>query len=197
MRAALITSHSPNNRAVFDLTCSNHLEYCQRHSYDYIPNDEPYSPHMPTKYLLSILSDYDFIATMGVDLWIQHPEKPLEDFLRQGITLCPEFVGGTLNADFIVYRNCPETIAVLEKVSLVQQSKEDGQQALNQLYKDGYPGIYSEKYMQIAAPEMNPLKSYEGFNVEDYFARHFHTLGSFPYVNRKEEGLKRWLSILG
>jgi hypothetical protein len=195
MHAALITSHSQNNKTVFDLTTDNHREYCQRRSYDYIPNDEPYSPHMPTKYLLSILTGYDFIATMGVDLWIQHPEKPLEDFLRQGITLCPEFSGGTLNADFIVYKNCPETIAVLEKVSLVQQSKKDGQQALNQLYKDGFPGIYSEKYMQIAAPVMNPCKSYKGFNTEDYFTLHFHTLGSAPYVFRKEEGLKRFLHV--
>ena len=195
-KAALITSHSHNNQEVFELTSDNHFEYCKRHGYEYIPKDEPYNKYVDTKYLLSIIPRYDFIVTMGVDLWIQHPEIPIEQYLRQGITMCPQPTNQQLNADFIVWRNCKETFDILNEISRVQPTVLDGQRALNQLYKTGFSGIYSEQYMQIAAPSINPVINEKGINSKEYFALHFHTLGISPNVSSKINALKSWIISL-
>ena len=193
MPCALVTSHSSNNQELFELTYPNHREYCERHGYTLFPDEEPYTAYTDTAKVRKLLSNYDIVVTMGVDLWIQRPEIPLSGLANDGITLCRE-LKGTLNADLIIYKAGQQTIRTLNAIDSFQHKFRDGQQALNRLSKDSRYIIFVNDKLQVAAPIMNPDIDYKDIDVSGYFALHFHKIGSRPIVGSKLSNLKEWLS---
>ena len=175
MHTILKTSYSPNNRGVFELTTQNHDDYCLKHGYTYCPVDEPYNPYINVDEILGYLKEYELVVTMGVDLTIQHPEIPIEQFARKGITICPEIKSGILNADLVLYTR--ESVALLEKIKVEQVHMKDGQTAINHFSKRSNL-IHREPMLQIAAPVMNDRLDYKNVCIEDYFALHYPV--SFP-----------------
>lgn len=189
---ALVTSHSANNLDVYNASLLNHTEYCRRHDYALIANDETYNPRLNVDQMLWLLKIYDVVVTMGCDLLIQHPAQPLTDFVSPVISICPEILSGTLNADFIVYHRSPLLMNFLHMFRQRQGAFPDSQQLLNVLYQDGNQAIRVFPKMQLASPLMNSGVDYSGINIEDYFALHFHTVGSAPNPVDKAEKMRTY-----
>ena len=190
MSAVFIISYSANNRDVFELSLPNHAAYCSRHGYELVNIDEPYNRYVDTVRIRRYFARYELVVVMGTDVVIQRPEIRIEGFARAGIAMCPEFGNGTLNGDLMIFADCPETYAVLDKLDAVQRQKTDGQTALNELRRQGFGGIYAVEKMQIAAPIMNPGVDYSGVALREYFALHYHRMGSAPIPADKAAAMR-------
>jgi len=107
--------------------------------------------------------------------------------------MCPEIQSGTLNADFIVYHRSPQLFNFLHTFKRRQPFFPDSQQLFNTLYKEGSRDIAVFPKMQLASPLMNSGVDYSGIDIEDYFALHFHTVGSAPDPVDKAEKMRQYL----
>jgi len=188
IKGCLLQSVSPNNFKLFGLTYENHYGYVQKHGYDFLVYNEPYTPYIVTDRVRTLLHTYDVVITIGCDLLIQHPELSL--VYPHTVTMCRELGHGCLNGDLIIYRSLPETFKNLDTLDEYQYKFKDGQQALNRCFS-----VHEEPMLQIAAPIMNPHKDYTGVNIEDYFAMHFHALGKLPDVTDKSTAIENFLKI--
>ena len=190
MSAVFIESYSAGNREVFELSLSNHAAYCERHGYRLINIDEPYNPYIDTARIRHYLERFQLVVVIGADVVIQCPKVRIEQFASGGISMCPEYGGGTLNGDLIVFSGCRETYAVLDKLDAMQRSTPDGQTALNHLHWQGFDGIHAVEKMQIAAPKTNPDVDYSGVDLREYFALHYHRMGFYAWVADKVRGMR-------
>ena len=195
MKLIFRTSYSQNNRKVFELTTKNHAEYCERHGYVYMPVEEKYSPYIDMgKAQWDLLNNADVLAFIGTDVLIQHPEKPLTDFVHDGITMCHDYPNGMLNGDMVLMSG-KWAVYLCPKVAVLQQQRRSTDAAI-ELMRGKFKGIHDEPMMQIPAPNMNPTVDYSGVDTKDYFAIHYHALYAsngttpdFKYNKMIEDGL--------
>ena len=188
MTVLLISSHSANNQNVFELSTDNHREYCERHGYTYRPVEEPYNPYTNTTLIGQVLQDFDVVVNIGCDCIIQHPETPVSDFVHSGFTIGKELHSDTMNADVIIWTR--EALQMFKDIERYQHNYNTGQEFINRLYKDWYPFIHIEPYLQIAAPRMNPTQNYKGIDTKRYWVIHYHTIGYSPVPRAKANAMK-------
>ena len=181
MKVVLTSSHSANNKAVFDLTTKNHSEYCKRHDYTYMPVEEPYHPKLDIPFVKKLINEYDVVVNIGCDVVIQHPETPITVYANPGVTVGRELLG-TLNGDLILFtKEAMSTVDAIDKLHRYMGSSQD---AINFLAKHNN-GIFVEPWLQIAAKELNTHLDYTYVCYNDYFAVHYQKIGYVPVINEK------------
>jgi hypothetical protein len=190
--SALVTSHSPDNQEVFELTRDNHSDYCKRHGYTYIPNEEPYSWYIDPKYAAKVLDDHEYVFFIGCDLFIQRPSTTLEELSADGVAMCRELKSGLLNGDSIIFKHCDNSYKALDWLLKNQHKYPHTQSALNALCKEQPELVHNVPYTQIAFPEMNPSIDYRPIDLDKYFALHFFTLGKQAVIKEKIRFLKSY-----
>lgn len=192
MKVVLISSHSANNKAVFDLTTKNHSDYCRLHGYFYRPIEEVYHPRSDIPFVLTLLENFDAVVNIGCDVVIQKQTCPIERFIKGGLTVGRELNSGTLNGDLLIMNKA--AVPLLREIDSLQKSAPDTQTIINRL-ESKRGNIFVEPLLQVAAPTMNPSIDYSSICVEDYFAVHHHTIGKVPLVAEKIKGLSADLNI--
>jgi hypothetical protein len=110
MSAAIITSVSENIRDVATLTMPNKLEYCLRHGYSLVADNQSYEAAVSrTNLLCHYLDRFDLIWTLDADTLITNMAVPIESLacLGPNVTVCEE---GTvswnrINCGSMVWKN--------------------------------------------------------------------------------------------
>ena len=192
MNVVLISSHSANNKAVFDLTTKNHSDYCRLHGYFYRPIEEVYHPRIDIPFVLLLLENFDVVVSIGCDVVIQKQTCPIDRFISDGLTAGRELKSGTLNGDLLIMNKA--AVPLLKEIDKLQNSAPDTQTVINQL-QGKRSTIFVAPLLQVAAPSMNPSIDYSSVRVEDYFAIHYHAIGKVPLVEDKIKGLSADLNI--
>lgn len=165
---------------------ANHLDYCNRHQYDYFPDfrEKPTDRQFSwAKILLGIQllesKSYEAIFWMDADSWFLNPLIRLEDWLHHH----PEpiqFTGDEndiFNGGHFLLRNCPESIEWLKACWQICHSTDP---RFVTTHKDSHhlfdqPGILA---VLGGADPQNPSSWAEGFNAVNGYPgnplRHHH-----------------------
>ena len=121
MRVAIVTSVSANVAEMARLTVPNKLEYCLRHGYSLVADNQPYDEAvLNTHYIASYFSRFDIVWTMDADTVITNMKQRIEELpcLGPHMTVCEEGIveWNRINCGSIVWRNTPETHALLNTI---------------------------------------------------------------------------------
>lgn len=127
MKIALVQQYTSDYQPLADLTIANHLEYCQKHGYDYHVYKEniPYNPNFgflrfPVLLDLFKTRNYDYIHFSGIDTLIMNFNIKIEDWIdnEHDFFVAKETSGGyrALNADVFIVKNSEKGRGWLEFV---------------------------------------------------------------------------------
>ena len=110
MNAAILTSVSENIRDVATLTMPNKLEYCLRHGYSLVADNQPYDTAVVrTDLLCHYLDRFDLIWTLDADTILTNMAVPIESLscLGPNVTVCEEGIlpWNRINCGSMVWRN--------------------------------------------------------------------------------------------
>jgi hypothetical protein len=122
MRIAIFTNTSKEIYDMASITMPNKLEYCLRHNYSLIINDQPYEDIMvKMNTLIPLLSNYDILWYMDADTIITDMSKRIEDLdcLGPHITVCEEGIvsWNHINCGSIIFRNTNDSKAILQAIT--------------------------------------------------------------------------------
>jgi len=122
MRIAIFTNVSKEIHDMSSITMPNKLEYCLRHNYSLIMNDQPYEDimiHMNS--LIPLLNNYDILWYMDADTIITDMTQKLEDLKCLGphITVCEEGIvpWNHINCGSIVMKNTFKSKSLLQSIT--------------------------------------------------------------------------------
>ncbi len=122
MKVAVVTSVSANIAELAALTVPNKLEYCLRHGYSLIVDNQPYEEAVKnlSNSLLSILDCHDLIWTLDSDAVITNMTVPIHtlDCLGPAMTVCEEGIvdWNLINCGSVVWKSGCRTRYVLERL---------------------------------------------------------------------------------
>ena len=110
MSVAIITSVSENIRDVATLTMPNKLEYCLRHGYSLVADNQPYDTAVVrTDLLCHYLDRFDLIWTLDADTILTNMAVPIDSLacLGPNVTVCEEGIlpWNRINCGSMVWRN--------------------------------------------------------------------------------------------
>lgn len=122
MKTALLTSISDNISDVIKLTSPNKLEYCLKHGYSFILDNQPYEEAIARTYaLIHLFEEYDLLWIIDADTVITNMNIPIHSLqcLGKHMTICEENMvhWNKLNGGSIVFKNTPETKWLLQAIS--------------------------------------------------------------------------------
>jgi hypothetical protein len=121
MSVAIVTSVSANVAELAALTVPNKLEYCLRHGYTLICDNQPYEEaSYNTHYLCDYLDRFDLVWTLDSDAIVTDMTQRIEDvpFLGPHVTVCEEGIveWNRINCGSIVWRNTPAARGLLHAI---------------------------------------------------------------------------------
>jgi hypothetical protein len=200
MSVAIITSVSENIRDVATLTMPNKLEYCLRHGYSLVADNQPYETAVArTDLLCHYLDRFDLIWTLDADTLITNMAVPIESLgcIGPHVTVCEEGIVGwnRINCGSMLWRN---TFKARQLAKYLSETVEQWR---------SLPCMWQTFLGDIAADlgdvlTVAPLRSFNSVvwnrpaNAHDEIGGHwqagdlvYHPCGVFP----REEKL-RWLS---
>lgn len=124
MKVAIFKNHSIENNELHKASLLNHQEYADRHGYDLVTWNRPYSEAMRCglSWVDRLLDPYEIVVTVGSDVLFTRMETPIESFLQpgNGVVISEEDVGGSkVNADLIIWTDWIEGRHI---VDLLKQS---------------------------------------------------------------------------
>ena len=98
----------------------------------------------------------------------------------------------TLNGDFIIYRNCQQTVDILKAMKAQQTKYSSGQTYINDKIRDKISVCYQ---LQVAAPSMNQHVDYSSVDISSFFCIHFHwiILRVPANVRAKQQYMRQYL----
>ena len=122
MSVALVTSVSANIADLAALTVPNKLEYCLRHGYSLICDNQPYDQAVARVDLLChYLDRFDMLWTLDCDAVITDMRQPIHEFACIGphVTVCEEGIvsWNRLNCGSMVWRDTTKARALLQTIS--------------------------------------------------------------------------------
>lgn len=126
MRVAIFTNVSKEINEMSSLTMPNKLEYCLRHNYSLIMNNQPYEEIMiKMESLIPLLYNFDILWYMDADTIITNMTKKIEELncLGPHITVCEEGIvpWNHINCGSIVFKNTEESKAILSAITHNEQ----------------------------------------------------------------------------
>lgn len=122
MRIALFTQMSPEINTMAGLTVPNKYEYCSRHGYSLIVNNQPYDDIVAgMDQLINLLNIYDILWTLDSDLLITNMTMKIEqlDCLGPHMTVCEEGIvpWNKINCGSMVWKNTEKSKGLLKAIS--------------------------------------------------------------------------------
>ena len=122
MNVAVLTSVSQNIAGLATLTVPNKLEYCLRHGYTLIVDNQPYEEAVRnTHRLCDYLDAFDLVWTLDCDAIVTNMAQRIEEVPSLGphITVCEEGIveWNSINCGSMVWRNTRESRAVLHAIA--------------------------------------------------------------------------------
>ena len=199
MSVCFVISLSKNNGNCYQLSRDSLFAYCCRHGYDILHKFQSYSKYNDCQTILQLFSKYDYVVTIGVDIFIERPEIKLQELSRGPVTMGVQLgkdgsliKENTFNGDFIIYKNCPQTIAILQTMKDQQLKYSSGQTYINNKIRDKISVCYQ---LQVAAPSMNQHVDYSHVDVSSFFCIHFHwiILRVPANVKAKQQYMRQYL----
>jgi hypothetical protein len=122
MRVAVVTSVSANIAELAAATVPNKLEYCLRHGYSLIADNQPYEEAVKTlcDTLLSLLADYDLVWTLDSDAVITNMTVPIHtlECLGPAMTVCEEGIvdWNRINCGSVVWKSGCRSRYLIERL---------------------------------------------------------------------------------
>ena len=118
----MVTSVSANVAEMAALTVPNKLEYCLRHGYSLICDNQPYEQAVARVDLLChYLDRFDLVWTLDCDAVITDMRQPIHELSHIGphVTVCEEGIvsWNLLNCGSMVWRNTKKSRALLQTIS--------------------------------------------------------------------------------
>lgn len=118
----MVTSVSANVAELAALTVPNKLEYCLRHGYSLICDNQPYHEAIyTTHYLCDYLDRFDLVWTLDSDAIVTDMTQRIEDvpFLGPHVTVCEEGIveWNRINCGSMVWRNTPQSRGLLHAIA--------------------------------------------------------------------------------
>lgn len=215
----IYTSWSKGNKSVLDLTHSNKAAYCERHGYQLLEQEEPYSPKVNVPTLKRLLESHDLIAMIGADILIQKPELSIEylvsgpyvtyrelstnsNFIPFEDNEIPLISGGLstvqpeiVNGDFLVWSkellNMPWFFE--EFLHSPKLNYWSTQSYMSYLLRIGAKFLGIIPNLQLAPRFYNPHLTYGSEKEEDYFCLHFHQPLIAPNIPSKARAISEYL----
>ena len=122
MRVAVITSASANIAEYATLTMANKVEYCLRHGYSLVMDNQPYELAVrSTHTICDYLDRFDLVWCLDSDAVITDMAKPVHELACLGphMTVCEEGIvdWNRLNCGSTIWRNTPESRQLLVAIS--------------------------------------------------------------------------------
>lgn len=122
MKAALVTIHDDNYKALADITWPNKQEYAKRYGYDAIAKTGDFHGYPIGFEKIALLLElanqqqHEVFFWTGTDSIITNFHIPLDEFMYDGyhVVMAKDF--GGINSDSIVIRNTPEGRAWLQMI---------------------------------------------------------------------------------
>jgi hypothetical protein len=119
---AIITSVSENIRDVATLTLPNKAEYCLRHGYSLVADNQPYETAAGrTDLLCHYLDRFDLIWTLDADTILTNMAVPIHSLACLGphVTVCEEGIvaWNRLNCGSMVWRNTTKARRLLQRIA--------------------------------------------------------------------------------
>jgi hypothetical protein len=124
-RIAMITSVSSNIAELATLTMPNKLEYCLKHDYTLIIQNQKYEDAVDrTHALIHLFDEYDLVWALDADAIITNMNVPIHtlECLGNNITVCEEGMvyWNRINCGSIVMKNTLETKTLLQLISVTK-----------------------------------------------------------------------------
>jgi hypothetical protein len=125
MRIAINISVSSNISDVASVTLPNKIEYCLRHNYSLIVDNEKYEvASVRTDRLCKLLDNYDILWMLDADTIITNMHTKIEDLTCLGphLTICEEGIvdWNFLNCGSIIVKNTKPSRWLLETIPVLQ-----------------------------------------------------------------------------
>lgn len=123
MRVAVITSASANIADYATLTTANKVEYCLRHGYSLVLDNQPYYEAIKNAHWICVYLDrFDLIWMLDSDAVITDMRQPIHELpcLGPHVTVCEEGIvdWNWLNCGSVVYRNTLEARTILHTIAV-------------------------------------------------------------------------------
>jgi hypothetical protein len=121
MNVAIVTSVSANVADMATITTPNKLEYCLRHGYSLVLDNQPYDEAvLNTHHIANYLNRFDMVWTMDADTVITDMTQRIETlpYIGPHMTVCEEGIveWNRFNCGSVVWRNTPETRGLLHAI---------------------------------------------------------------------------------
>lgn len=122
MKVAVVTSVSENIAELAALTMPNKLEYCLRHGYSLVCDNQPYAEAVRnTHYLCDYLDRFDLVWSLDCDAIVTNMAQRIEELscLGHHMTVCEEGIvaWNKINCGSMVWKNTVETRGLLHAIS--------------------------------------------------------------------------------
>jgi hypothetical protein len=122
VKVAVVTSVSANVTDLAAITVPNKLEYCLRHGYTLICDNQPYEEAVANVDLLChYLDRFDMLWTLDCDAVITDMRQPIHELacIGQHVTVCEEGIvsWNQINCGSMVWRDTVKARALLQAIS--------------------------------------------------------------------------------
>jgi hypothetical protein len=197
MSVAVVTSVSADIASLAAITVPNKLEYCVRHGYTLIADNQPYSEAVRNTHLLChYLDRFDFVWALDCDAIVTDMAQRIESLPCIGphVTVCEEGIveWNRINCGSVVWRNTPETRRLLHEIA----SKVDEWQGLPCGWQTWLGNLRTEPGDLLTVA---PLRAFNSCvwnrpaNAKDEIGGHwqpgdfvYHPCGVYPMAERIE-----------
>jgi hypothetical protein len=199
VKVAVVTSVSANVAELSALTTPNKLEYCLRHGYSLVCDNQPYEEAARnTHYLCDYLDRFDLLWTLDCDAIITNMAQQIEDVPSLGphVTVCEEGIveWNGINCGSMIWKNTTPSRGLLHAIA----TREDEWSGLPCIWQTWLQNIKTvpEDLITVA-----PLRAFNSCvwnrpaNARDEIGGHwqpgdfvYHACGVFPADERV-----RWL----
>jgi len=140
MKTLILKTHSPENARLYQASISNHVQYAERHGYDLLTLNRPYSEVMLSclDLIKNALKEYDMVVTVGSDVLFTRMETPMSFFLFPedvGVVISDEDIGGSaVNADLIIWRDNAAGERVMARLQAMHADLKDHPWGIQQAF---------------------------------------------------------------
>jgi hypothetical protein len=146
---AVVTSVSSNVAELASITVPNKLEYCLRHGYSLVIDNQPYDQACENMGgVIHYLRRFDTVWLLDCDAVITNMTRPIHSLEALGphVTVCEEKIvdWNPINCGSVVCRSTPNTIFMFEQVAATHTAWRDfacGWQTWLGVWMNLYPGI--------------------------------------------------------
>lgn len=195
MRICFVQNHSANNEGIYLQSLGNHIRYFDSHNYDLYTNMTPYSRSFDPGVFKMLIRKYDYVITVGSDIYFTDLKRPIEDFIDKNFDMMIDFDNNveytSVNGDLIIFStNLSNSFWKLFPL----YNNDCTQDFINFISLTDHPGVVNEKHRRQLQKLKERIKIYPPRSMQSFmpyethlpeervwhpgdFSVHFHTAG--------------------